>query len=172
MDPERFLARLDEAEPGGPEAQALIARAIPDPADRFDAERIDRPLAGRRFASRAGLQRWAVGYIEADLHRRRDPRYSPDLAVFHALLAVAGILFELVRAGRVAAESADRDMPRFMGFFSFLASGPPGPGWRSCWRWPARAWSASWAPTPRSPSPATGSGPGRPARPARRRRGP
>lgn len=127
MDPERFLARLDEAEPGGPEAQALIARAIPDPADRFDAERIDRPLAGRRFASRAGLQRWAVGYIEADLHRRRDPRYSPDLAVFHALLAVAGILFELVRAGRVAAESADRDMPRFMGFFSFLASGPPGP---------------------------------------------
>jgi hypothetical protein len=62
------------------------------------------------------LQEGLRGYIEADLARRHDPEHSPDLAVFLALLSVYG---QLVRIG-------DRG-PWWHGFFSYLASGPPGP---------------------------------------------
>ena len=62
------------------------------------------------------LQEALRGYIEADLARRHDPAHSPDLAVFLALLSVYG---QLIRIG-------DRG-PWWHGFFSYLASGPPGP---------------------------------------------
>ncbi|MFF9897436.1 FAD/NAD(P)-binding protein [Streptomyces longispororuber] len=102
--------------PGSPELHALIASAVPDPADRLDLAALDRPLDGVRHSSYAGLQDGLRAYVAADLARRHDPAHSPDLAVFLALLSVYG---QLVRLGDVG--------PWWHGYFSYLASGPPGP---------------------------------------------
>jgi uncharacterized NAD(P)/FAD-binding protein YdhS len=96
--------------------EALVAAAVPDPRDRLDLAALDRPLDGVRYASHEEFQAALRGYIEADLRRRHDPAHSPDLSVFLALLSVYG---QLVRLGGIG--------PWWHGFFSHLASGPPGP---------------------------------------------
>ncbi|GAA3102026.1 FAD/NAD(P)-binding protein [Streptomyces echinatus] len=102
---------------GDPEGiRALVADAVPDPADRLDLAALDRPLDGVRYGTHDELQEALRGHIEADLTRRHDPARSPDLAVFLGLLSVYG---QLVRLGSIG--------PRWHGFFSYLASGPPGP---------------------------------------------
>ncbi|MEU9333711.1 FAD/NAD(P)-binding protein [Streptomyces sp. NPDC048290] len=98
------------------ERAALAAAAVPDPADRLDLARLDRPLTGVRHGSHAGFQEALRDHVERDLTRRHDPAHSPDLAVFHALLSVYG---QLVRLGDIGSW--------WHGFFSYLASGPPGP---------------------------------------------
>ncbi|MEU4267361.1 FAD/NAD(P)-binding protein [Streptomyces sp. NPDC026092] len=105
---------------GGPELDALVASAVPDPADRLDLGALDRPLAGVRHASAAALQEHLRTYISADLARRRDPERSADLALSHALLAVYG---QLARLGDLG--------PWWHGFYSSLASGPPDPRLRN-----------------------------------------
>ncbi|MFF4700607.1 FAD/NAD(P)-binding protein [Streptomyces chattanoogensis] len=111
-----FEEKYAAADPGSAALQALVGTAVPDPADRFDPAALDHPLAGVRYPDGEALQEGLRGYIEADLARRHDPAYSPDLAVFLALLSVYG---QLIRIG-------DRG-PWWHGFFSYLASGPPGP---------------------------------------------
>ncbi|MFI6492671.1 FAD/NAD(P)-binding protein [Streptomyces sp. NPDC050564] len=100
----------------GVEIQALVASAVPDPADRLDLAALDHPLDGVRHTSYEELQNGLRGYIEGDLRRRHDPSHSPDLAVFLGLLSVYG---QLVRLGDIGSW--------WHGFFSYLASGPPGP---------------------------------------------
>ncbi|MEV6026476.1 FAD/NAD(P)-binding protein [Streptomyces sp. NPDC052036] len=95
---------------------ALVAAAVPDPADRLDLTALDRPLDGVRYPTPAALQDGLRTHIEADLARRHDPAQSADLAVFLGLLSVYG---HLVRLGDIGSW--------WHGFFSFLASGPPGP---------------------------------------------
>ncbi|MFI6935173.1 FAD/NAD(P)-binding protein [Streptomyces sp. NPDC050287] len=95
---------------------ALVASAVPDPADRLDLAALDRPLEGVRYGSFDELQEGLRDYVEDDLSRSHDPAYSPDLAVFLGLLSVYG---QLVRLGDIG--------PWWHGFFSYLASGPPGP---------------------------------------------
>ncbi|MEU1819258.1 FAD/NAD(P)-binding protein [Streptomyces roseifaciens] len=111
-----FEERYASCAPGSAELLALTAAAVPGPADRFDPAALDHPLAGRRFAGADALQRGLRAHIEADLARRHDPRHSPDLAVFLGLLSVYGQLAGLGDTG-----------PWWHGFFSYLASGPPGP---------------------------------------------
>ncbi|MGW7020752.1 FAD/NAD(P)-binding protein [Streptomyces decoyicus] len=111
-----FEEKYAVADPGSAALQALVGAAVPDPADRLDLEALDHPLDGVRYPDAEALQDGLRGYIEADLARRHDPAHSPDLAVFLALLSVYG---QLVRIG-------DRG-PWWHGFFSYLASGPPGP---------------------------------------------
>ncbi|MFK0111091.1 FAD/NAD(P)-binding protein [Streptomyces sp. NPDC091217] len=101
---------------GDAELRALAAAAVPDPADRLDLAALDQPLDGVRYGSHEEFQEGLRGYVEADLGRRHDPGYSPDLAVFLGLLSVYG---QLVRLGNIG--------PWWHGFFSYLASGPPGP---------------------------------------------
>jgi uncharacterized NAD(P)/FAD-binding protein YdhS len=98
------------------ERDTLAASAVPDPRDRLDLAALDRPLQGVRYATHEEFQEGLREYVEADLSRRRDPRHSPDLAVFLGLLSVYG---QLVRLGDIGG--------RWHGFFSHLASGPPGP---------------------------------------------
>ncbi|MER6524996.1 FAD/NAD(P)-binding protein [Streptomyces sp. NPDC001508] len=98
------------------EIHTLVAAAVPDPADRLDLDALDRPLDGVRLGSHEEFQDWLRRYVEADLDRHHDPRHSQDLAVFLALLSVYG---QLIRLGDVG--------PWWHGFFSYLASGPPGP---------------------------------------------
>ncbi|MFJ8674530.1 FAD/NAD(P)-binding protein [Streptomyces sp. NPDC093589] len=111
-----FEEKYAAADPGSAELRALVAASVPDPADHLDLDALDHPLAGLRHPDGDALQEALRGYIEADLARRHDPAHSPDLAVFLALLSVYG---QLIRIG-------DRG-PWWHGFFSYLASGPPGP---------------------------------------------
>ncbi|MGY5121070.1 FAD/NAD(P)-binding protein [Streptomyces sp. 900105755] len=108
---EKYAAAEGEAE-----VRALVAAAVPDPADRLDLAALDHPLDGVRYGSHEEFQEGLRGYIEADLDRRHDPAYSADLAVFLGLLSVYG---QLVRLGDIGSW--------WHGFFSYLASGPPGP---------------------------------------------
>ncbi|GHI08817.1 adenylate cyclase [Streptomyces cellostaticus] len=102
---------------GGPaEIRALVATAVPDPDDRLDLTALDHPLDGVRYASHEEFQEGLRGYVEGDLSRRHDPDHSADLGVFLGLLSVYG---QLVRLGDIG--------PWWHGFFSYLASGPPGP---------------------------------------------
>lgn len=70
------------------EMRELEALAVPDPADRVDFERLDRPLTGLTFATAGEFQEYLRSYIEADVTRRSDPRHSADLGAFLALLSV------------------------------------------------------------------------------------
>ncbi|MDH6216750.1 FAD/NAD(P)-binding protein [Streptomyces pseudovenezuelae] len=108
---EKYAAASDLAE-----REALVASAVPEPADRLDLAALDHPLDGVRYGSFEEFQEGLRGYVERDLSRRHDPEYSPDLAVFLGLLSVYG---QLIRLGDIG--------PWWHGFFSYLASGPPGP---------------------------------------------
>ncbi len=107
----RYAAAGDAAE-----VTALVADAVPDPADRLDLAALDRPLDGITYGSYGELQDELRAYIEDDLMRRHNPLRSQDSAVFLALLSVYG---QLVRLGDIGSW--------WHGFFSYLASGPPGP---------------------------------------------
>ncbi|MFC9674315.1 FAD/NAD(P)-binding protein [Streptomyces sp. NPDC056949] len=111
-----FEEKYAAAEPLSAELQALVASAVPDPAHRLDLTALDHPLDGVRHTSYEELQEGLRGYITADLERRHDPAHSPDLAVFLGLLSVYG---QVVRLGDIGSW--------WHGFFSYLASGPPGP---------------------------------------------
>ena len=121
-----IAAALDVLDVADPRFERLIRSAVPAAADRFDIDRIDRPLQGVSFAGPQELGRAMVEYISADLERRADPAHSADLAVFHALLAVYGVLAGAVLAGLVSPADRVRYVEgEFQGLFSFLASGPP-----------------------------------------------
>ncbi|MGW0944733.1 FAD/NAD(P)-binding protein [Streptomyces sp. NPDC002623] len=100
----------------GAEREALVASAVPDPRDRLDLTALDRPLDGVTYGSFEEFQEGLRGYVEDDLSRRHNAAYSPDLAVFLGLLSVYG---QLIRLGNIGSS--------WHGFFSYLASGPPGP---------------------------------------------
>jgi uncharacterized NAD(P)/FAD-binding protein YdhS len=106
----------------------LVARAVPDPADRFDLAALDRPLTGVRFESADQLQDAVRELVRADLDRSADPAHSSDAAVFTALLYCHGTIAGLVGAGRLTARSEAEDVAGWwMNLFSYLASGPPAP---------------------------------------------
>jgi hypothetical protein len=104
-----FEPAFARAEQGGKEMRALVTRSVPRFADRLHLDRLERPLHGMRFGDLAGLQRWMHGYLAADLERRADPGFSPDLALVRALLDA-----RLRMAGD----------PWFEGLFGLLADGP------------------------------------------------
>lgn len=123
--PPALLAALDRWPWASPELVAAVAAAVPDPADRFDPEGLDRPLAGLRFPDAGALQAWMVRHIEADVARRGSPRHSADLAVFTALLAVLEPFGRILASGRLSTLATTREAPWFFSFFSYYASGPP-----------------------------------------------
>ncbi|MBB3083757.1 FAD/NAD(P)-binding protein [Geodermatophilus sabuli] len=108
--------------------RALVARAVPDPVDRFDLAALDRPLAGRWFADPEALQDAVRRHVRADLERSADPRFSTDAAVFTALLQCHGTIAALATARRLTARAESEELAGWwMNLFSYLASGPPGP---------------------------------------------
>lgn len=122
-----FLASYDRADWYSPARTALVAAAVPDPADRLDFERLDRPLDGLRLADGDALQRHLRSYVRADADRRADPAHSADLGAFLALLSLYGQLPRLAASGLLTARSVAGELDGWWaGFFSFLASGPPG----------------------------------------------
>ena len=121
-----FESELARSEVSPDQFALFVASAVPDPADRFDINLIDRPLRGRTFADHDDLSAALVEYVQTDLARRADPRHSADHAVFNALLGVYFVLAGAVVAGQISAQDRVRYMEgEFHGLFSFLASGPP-----------------------------------------------
>ncbi|GGT97582.1 FAD/NAD(P)-binding protein [Streptomyces coeruleorubidus] len=122
-----FIAAYDRLGWYDDDMAALVATAVPDPADRLDFEVLDHPLDGLAFPTADALQEHLREHIAEDVARREDPEFSADLGAFLALLSVYGQLPRLVAAGRLTARSvAERLDGWWHGFFSFLASGPPG----------------------------------------------
>ena len=121
-----FTARFAALDWYHPAMRELVAEAVPDPADRIDFEALDRPLAGLRFAADDAFQEHLRGLVRADVDRRADPAHSADLGAFFALLSLYGQLPRLAGSGKLAARSRVADLEGWwVGFFSFLASGPP-----------------------------------------------
>ncbi|MFC5212669.1 FAD/NAD(P)-binding protein [Streptomyces coerulescens] len=122
-----FVAAYDRLDWYAEEMEALVATAVPDPTDRLDFETLDHPLDGRSFPTPEAFQKHLRDHIHQDVTRREDPGFSADLGAFLALLSVYGQLPGLVAAGRLTARSVAEDLDGWWhGFFSFLASGPPG----------------------------------------------
>jgi hypothetical protein len=72
------------------------------------------------------LQDHVRTYIEADVARRSDARYSADLGAFIALLSVFGQVPRIANSPKLAPESRLEDVDGWwFGFFNYLASGPP-----------------------------------------------
>ncbi|MBM9469283.1 FAD/NAD(P)-binding protein [Nakamurella leprariae] len=121
-----LAAAIDRLDVLQPEFARIAERAVPDPRDRFDLPRIDRPLAGRHFEDRAALSRAVEQYVRDDLDRRADPEHSADRAVFNALLSVYFALSVAITAGHISGPDRVLNVEgHFLGLFSFLASGPP-----------------------------------------------
>lgn len=119
-----FLARYDSLAWGTPEMEALLAAAAPDPADRIDFAALDRPFEGMRAGSLAELQPLVRARIADDLGQHVDPRHTPHLGAFTAMLSVQA---ELAQAtGLLSARSRADDLRWWRGFFNSVASGPPG----------------------------------------------
>ncbi|MEY9939524.1 FAD/NAD(P)-binding protein [Streptacidiphilus sp. MAP5-3] len=124
---QEFLAAFAPLPWYDPATAALVARAVPDPDDRIDFEALDRPLAGASFASPAALREALQRHIRGDVARRGSRAHSADLGAFYALLSVYGQLPRVAASGQLDATSLARDLDGWWhGFFSFLASGPPG----------------------------------------------
>ncbi|MFD7134522.1 FAD/NAD(P)-binding protein [Streptomyces sp. NPDC059894] len=122
-----FLAAYDRLDWYSDPMAALVAAAVPDPEDRLDFEALDRPLADLAFPDPESLQHHLRDHITQDVRRREDPAHSADLGAFLALLSVYGQLPALASAGRLTARSLAEGLDGWwQGFFSFLASGPPG----------------------------------------------
>jgi len=106
--------------------RAAVEAAVPNPVDRLDLDLLDRPFAGYRASSRAELQDAVREYIRTDLHLRSAPQHSATLALFTALLYSLFDLGSIVDSPKWTAASRAVDLGRdWLGYFSFIASGPP-----------------------------------------------
>ncbi|MCU1501290.1 MAG: hypothetical protein JWM12_644 [Ilumatobacteraceae bacterium] len=106
--------------------RSAVAAMVPDPVDRIDFVALDRPLAGLRFDGPAALEAHVRDYIRADIDRRADQRFSADLGVFNAFLAVFALIPVVLGNPQLSARSRIEDFDGWwFGFFSSYASGPP-----------------------------------------------
>jgi uncharacterized NAD(P)/FAD-binding protein YdhS len=104
----------------------LVEITVPDPADRLDLSALDRPLAGRSFASRYEFQQHLRGYIATDLHLRSAPEHSATLALFYSLLFSLFDLGTIIDSPKWTARSRVEDLAVWwLNYFSCIASGPP-----------------------------------------------
>jgi uncharacterized NAD(P)/FAD-binding protein YdhS len=123
---EEFDGRFARAEWASAALVSLLAEAVPAPADRVDLAHLDRPLAGRRFATGQQLEAHIADHIAADLARRADPYFSADLGLFAATLACMGTLPSVLATGQLSNRSRVEDIDGWWwGFFSYYSSGPP-----------------------------------------------
>ena len=123
-------AAPDDARPVDPltDLRRLVEAFVPDPADRLVLHEFDRPLDGRRFASRSALDARVREHLLDDAARRTQPEGTTSTALFVALLHSYLALAEIVDAPNWTTRSILHDLPgAWHGFFSSVASGPPAP---------------------------------------------
>jgi uncharacterized NAD(P)/FAD-binding protein YdhS len=125
LDPAEFDRRFAAAAWGSAELDDLVAAAVPDPGDRLDLRRLDRPLEGWRAGSAQEVHDRVRAHVAQDVARRADPAHSPDAAVFFALLSCYVTVAGLAHRGLLDEESVLEVDGWWHGFFSYVASGPP-----------------------------------------------
>ena len=110
-----------------PAMHELVAGFVPDPSDRLDFERMDRPLDDVSAPDLPSLQERLRSYVLDDLARHVDDRYTAELGAFVGLLSVFAQVAELAGTPALTPRSRAQDLAWWQNFFSSLASGPPGP---------------------------------------------
>ena len=124
--PDRVTMTWDEFDATFEHDPTVVERAVPDPADRIDWDRLDRPLRGRTFADDEELQVAIRDHIRADIARRADPHFSADVGAFNQFLVVFGVLPYVLGSPKLSARSFVEEFDDWwFGFFSYYASGPP-----------------------------------------------
>ena len=125
---EDFESEYDHLDWYSPELRALESRALKNPQDILNFEKLDRPLHGIKVESLDELQSTIRKHIAADYARRHDSSFSSDAAVFLGLLQIFGGLGAVIQSGVLTPRTIIEDIEgTFFGFFSYVASGPPGP---------------------------------------------
>ncbi|PPH83388.1 FAD/NAD(P)-binding domain-containing protein [Rathayibacter sp. AY1D9] len=105
---------------------ALVADTVPDSLDRLLLPDLDRPFADVRFADGSALQEAVRAYIRDDLALRSRQEHSATMALFLALLRSHFLVADLTASARWTPRSRIEDLHGWwLGWFSFLASGPP-----------------------------------------------
>ncbi len=121
-----FRDVLDRADWDSAELVEAVARAVPNPADRFDPVRLDRPAGGRGFDGLAGYGAWARAHLRGDVDRRTTSANSAELALYWALLTMNATLTAIAAEGLLSARSRVHDLEgRYASFLAAVASGPP-----------------------------------------------
>jgi len=121
---ETFAVRYGDAKPDA--LATVVASAVPDPIDRFDAAALDRPLHGLIFEHAQQLHDHVRRHVIDDVARRTDPAYSADLGAFNGLLFAFGALAKLSALGAFTPRSRVDDVGTWwFSFFMYYASGPP-----------------------------------------------
>ncbi|MEN3272730.1 MAG: hypothetical protein V7636_1491, partial [Actinomycetota bacterium] len=124
--PERVTMTWEEFDAAFEIDASIVERAVPDPADRIDWDRLDRPLRGLTFDDDEDLQAHIRDHIRADIARRADPHFSADVGAFNQFLVVFGVLPYVLGSPKLSARSiVDEFDDWWFGFFSYYASGPP-----------------------------------------------
>jgi hypothetical protein len=119
-------ARFAAAPWGSDELRAVIERLVPHPVDRFDVDALERPLGDLRLPDAASFQDHVRARVRADVDRRGDVRFSPDLGAFHGFLAVFPALGRILASPRLDPRSLVGEFEDWwFGLFSAFASGPP-----------------------------------------------
>lgn len=121
-----FSAEFDGLDWDSPALDDLVLRAVPNALDRLSLASLDRPLAGESFVDSARLQERLREYIDTDLLLRSAPEHSATLALFYSLLYAMFDLGGVVDSPAWSALSRLDDLPVWwLGYFSYIASGPP-----------------------------------------------
>lgn len=105
---------------------ALVAETVPDETDRLFLPDLDRPLAGTRFEDAAAVQEAVRAYVRGDLALRTRQEHSATMGLFLAVLRSHLLLADLTASAEWTPRSRIEDLHGWwLGWFSFLASGPP-----------------------------------------------
>ncbi|MBW0106789.1 FAD/NAD(P)-binding domain-containing protein [Pseudonocardia sp. KRD291] len=123
---DEFAARYQGLDWDSDGMRELIEAAVPDPLDRLDLNALDRPLDGLHAPDMAALQPLVRARIAEDLRQHVEPRHTPHLGAFVAMLSVYSETTRLSGSGVLSARSRASDMPWWQSFFNAVASGPPG----------------------------------------------
>ena len=124
----QFESEYDSLEWYSAELRELEKRALTNSNDILNFEKLDQPLRDLQVQDLNELQKVIRGHIAADFERRHDSSFSSDAAVFSALLLIFGGLGAIIQSGLLTARTIMEEIEgKFFGFFSYVASGPPGP---------------------------------------------
>jgi uncharacterized NAD(P)/FAD-binding protein YdhS len=123
---ECFAGVLQRCSWDSPELRGAIDAAVLDRLDRLHLADFDRPLDGRRFASRDDLQVAVSEHIRGDITLRTRPEHSATLGLFYSLLQSMFLLGDLSIAENWSARSRVKELAgEWIRYFSYVASGPP-----------------------------------------------
>nr|WP_151769710.1 FAD/NAD(P)-binding protein [Streptomyces abyssomicinicus] len=106
------------------ELDELVAKAVPEPAHRFDLDDLRAPLRHAALGSAEAFGAHFAALLERELRRGADPARSADTAVYGALLLLFDRLPRL--RGRMDPRSEAEELDgAWLSLFNLVASGPP-----------------------------------------------